>query len=121
LTGVIFARSEISIKQVPNGLSNTFLVGEKYLDPNHYFDGADPSDNECTFVGFDNDTQRTTWTDPNNTKYRNPHQDTPGIEDGEYFGSAHPGGVNMLYCDGSVQFISYTVDPAVFKRAGNRN
>jgi prepilin-type N-terminal cleavage/methylation domain-containing protein/prepilin-type processing-associated H-X9-DG protein len=121
LTGIIFLRSTTQIRHVTNGLSNTFLVGEKYLDPNHYSDGADPGDNECSFVGFDNDTQRVTWTDPNIKTYRNPHQDTLGIRDTEYFGSAHPGGLNMLYCDGSVQFINYSVDQAVFTRAGNRN
>jgi prepilin-type processing-associated H-X9-DG protein len=32
------------------------------------------------------------------------------------FGSSHPGGVNMLNCDGSVRFIKFTVDPSTFRR-----
>jgi prepilin-type processing-associated H-X9-DG protein len=36
------------------------------------------------------------------------------------FGSAHPMGLNMLRCDGSVENVSYAVDPAVHRRAGNR-
>jgi prepilin-type processing-associated H-X9-DG protein len=120
-SGVIFQRSEIRIPQITNGTSNTFLVGEKYLNPNHYEDGVDPGDNENIFVGFDNDNSRGSYQIPTVTAYHNPHQDTPGLADTEYFGSAHPAGVNMLYCDGSVQFINYSVDPTVFSRAGNRN
>ena len=47
--------------------------------------------------------------------------DRPGLTDTFRFGSAHGSGVNMVYCDGSVQHLSFTIDPAVFKRAGNRN
>jgi prepilin-type processing-associated H-X9-DG protein len=36
------------------------------------------------------------------------------------FGSIHPAGVNMMYCDGSVHHITYTIDPLVFRSGGNR-
>jgi prepilin-type processing-associated H-X9-DG protein len=36
------------------------------------------------------------------------------------FGSAHPSGVNMLYCDGSFRLVSYAVDPRVHHQAGSR-
>jgi len=47
-------------------------------------------------------------------------KDTFGVGDTFRFGSAHSSGVNMLYCDGSVSYVTFSVDPTVFKRAGNR-
>jgi prepilin-type N-terminal cleavage/methylation domain-containing protein/prepilin-type processing-associated H-X9-DG protein len=112
-TGVIYQRAGIPLVWITNGTSNTFLAGEKYLNPNNYSNGADGGDNESMYAGFDNDVARDTASPP--------MKDNPGVGDTFRFGSAHTGGVNMLYCDGSVQFITYSVDPAVFKRAGNRN
>jgi prepilin-type processing-associated H-X9-DG protein len=113
LTGILYLRSDIRIARITNGTSNTFLIGEKYLNPDHYETGTDGADNEHMYVGYDNDTTRTTY-------YR-PLQDTRGTTDTFRFGSAHTGGLNMVYCDGSVHFVAFAVDPDVFKRAGNRN
>ena len=112
-TGVIFQRSDIPLRDVWNGTSNTFLAGEKYLNPNAYDNGSDPADNENMYVGFDNDISRSTDFPP--------QKDTPGYGNTFIFGSAHTGGLNMLHCDGSVVFINFGVEPAVFQRAGNRN
>jgi prepilin-type N-terminal cleavage/methylation domain-containing protein/prepilin-type processing-associated H-X9-DG protein len=111
-TGVIFRRSMIRINHVTNGTSNTYLAGEKYINPDNYATGTDGGDNENMYVGFDNDVSRTT--------YWPPLQDKPGYVDTNRFGSAHAAGINMLMCDGSVQFVSYAVDAAVFLRAGDR-
>lgn len=35
--------------------------------------------------------------------------------------SEHPGGVNMLFCDGGVRFIFATIDPSSFAAMGTRN
>ena len=37
------------------------------------------------------------------------------------FGSAHSGGMNALFGDGSVQFISYDIDRENFNRYGHRH
>jgi prepilin-type N-terminal cleavage/methylation domain-containing protein/prepilin-type processing-associated H-X9-DG protein len=113
LTGVIFQRSYITFASITNGTSNTYLIGEKYLNPDHYSDGLDPSDNENMYVGFDNDLYRSTDFPP--------MQDRQGLTNTFIFGSNHAGGLNMAYCDGSVHFISFDVDPAVHMRAGNRH
>jgi prepilin-type processing-associated H-X9-DG protein len=113
LTGIIFRRSEITIAAIQNGTSNTYLAGEKYLNADHYLDGVDNADNETLLIGFDNDVHRVT--------YAPPYRDRRGYSNTVSFGSAHPAGLNMLYCDGSVQFINFSIDPAVHRRAGNRN
>ncbi len=110
--GIFFTRSTVNFGQITRGTSNTFLAGEKYLNPLNYYTGADPGDNEAMYVGFDNDINRTTFFPP--------LQDKPGLTDTFRFGSAHPAGMNMLYCDGSVHFITYDVDPAVWTIQGCR-
>jgi prepilin-type processing-associated H-X9-DG protein len=112
LTGVVFLRSAIRFADISNGTSSTFLLGEKYLNPQRYVDGRDEGDNDNAFVGFDNDVVRSTSEAPK--------RDLAGESNASRFGSPHASGVNMLYCDGSVQHLSYHIAPAVFARAGNR-
>jgi prepilin-type N-terminal cleavage/methylation domain-containing protein/prepilin-type processing-associated H-X9-DG protein len=111
--GLIYQRSEHRISDITNGTSNTYLLGEKYLNPHDYFTGNDPADNENMYVGADNDVNRMTLSAP--------LRDTWGYQAALRFGSAHVGGCNMLYCDGRVEIVAYDVDPAVHKRAGDRH
>jgi prepilin-type N-terminal cleavage/methylation domain-containing protein/prepilin-type processing-associated H-X9-DG protein len=112
LTGVIFRRSEIRIPDVQRGTSNTYLIGEKYLNPNNYTTGQDGGDNETMYTGYNNDVNRCSWNAP--------LQDRAGLGNTLRFGSAHPGGVNMLYCDGRVEVVAYGVEELVHRVAGSR-
>lgn len=38
-----------------------------------------------------------------------------------HFGSAHPGGINTVFADGSVHSIPYDIDLNVFNALGTRN
>jgi prepilin-type N-terminal cleavage/methylation domain-containing protein/prepilin-type processing-associated H-X9-DG protein len=110
--GIFYRRSQVKISDITNGTANTYCLGEKYLNPVNYLTGHDGGDNESMYIGFDVDINRNT-VDP-------PIPDTAGREDWQRFGSAHAGGLNMAYCDGSVRFVGYDVDPAVHRRAGDR-
>jgi prepilin-type N-terminal cleavage/methylation domain-containing protein/prepilin-type processing-associated H-X9-DG protein len=112
MTGVSFQRSAIGLHNITDGSSKTYLIGEKYLNPANYDTGADPSDNETWCTGYNNDTFRNTS--------QLPLQDTQGFSSTIRFGSTHPGGLNMSFCDGHVETVNYDIELAVYKSSGNR-
>ena len=121
--GPIFAGSEVTVRDITDGTSSTYLVGEKYMMPSWYDTGEDPGDNENMYMGDNEDILRWTWlgADQNNLVYKvTPMQDCPGYEARSHFGSAHPSGLNMGMCDGSVHHISYEIEPTIHRDLGNR-
>jgi prepilin-type N-terminal cleavage/methylation domain-containing protein/prepilin-type processing-associated H-X9-DG protein len=112
--GIFFPGSYVKHAQVKDGLSNTILVGEKYLYPDRYETGADPGDNETMYMGDNGDIVR--WTGPNFPA----SQDRFGYDTWKPFGSAHSGNFNVAMCDGSVRNLSYTIDGETYRRLGNR-
>jgi prepilin-type N-terminal cleavage/methylation domain-containing protein/prepilin-type processing-associated H-X9-DG protein len=120
--GVAYQRSTITIKDIVDGTSHTYLAGEKYLSPDSYHTGADFSDDQPLLSGDDFDIYG--WTD------QAPMRDRRGTGDKTRtpFGSAHPGGFNMAMCDGSVDTVSYdiaypsgTLDLTLYKQMSCRN
>jgi prepilin-type processing-associated H-X9-DG protein len=119
-TGIFFRRSRIRVKDITRGSSNVLLVGEKYLNPQHYTDGTDSAENEGMYVGFDNDLYRTTYYDSSNPTSYYPRRDLFGFSSDKLYGSAHGGGFNVAYCDGHVDTIAYDIDLAIFSKMGTR-
>jgi prepilin-type N-terminal cleavage/methylation domain-containing protein/prepilin-type processing-associated H-X9-DG protein len=108
----------VSFRQIGDGASNTMLIGEKRLVPSKYETGSWHDDRGWT-DGWDPDTMRSTMfplkadSEENDTSPQNflPYS----------FGSAHPGGMNCVYADGSVHLINYEVDRDVFIYLGNKD
>jgi hypothetical protein len=97
-----------SAKSIVDGLSNTYLVGEKAMDILHYETGRDVGD-RGPVAGLRSDGAAA------NSYVRFAAQ--PGAVDVENncrachnFGSAHPWSWNMSMADGSVHALSYQMD-----------
>ena len=112
LTGVGFQRSEVGIRHITDGTSNTYLIGEKYLDPLNYETGLDNADNETWCTGYNNDNFRNAFSLP--------LQDQPGLADQFRFGSAHPGVWHMAFSDGHVESLSFDIELEVHRANANR-
>jgi len=116
--GVIFRRSAVKFREITRGTSNTYLIGERYLNSLNYQNGTDTADNEAMYVGMDNDLVRSCYN--GSTDYQ-PRQDLKAYTNTKCYGSAHFGSFNMAYCDGHVDVIEYSINLTVFCRSANRN
>jgi len=107
--GVFFGNSAISIKNITDGTSKTFAIGER--------------DKFClaaTWIGVRNPFGPDMWSSnwALGHVYFKLNYPLTGNHDTctESFSSAHPGGGFFAFCDGSVHFISDDID---FNAAGN--
>ena len=119
--GITHCGSTIKIRHVTDGLSKTYAVGERYIDPVHYLDGVLHSNDWSMYVGIQDDILRTTYYRSTANRGAPPTQDTPGLSLDANFGSAHPGGCLFVLCDGSVQSVAYDVELVIHWRYGGRN
>ncbi|MGI9456091.1 MAG: DUF1559 domain-containing protein [Aeoliella sp.] len=117
--GICFIRSEIQMRQVADGTSHTYMVGEKYMSTLHYESGLDLGDNEPGFTGPNIDTYRSTSRERNNGTRLALRPDDEG-DNRWTFGSAHGAGFNMAYCDGRVSLVTFDVDPQLHANQGDR-
>jgi prepilin-type N-terminal cleavage/methylation domain-containing protein len=112
-TGVVRQNIPVHISEITDGLSNTLMVAEKRL--NKQFLGQPQSNDYIGYTaGWENDVVRST-DEP-------PQPDYSGDDDGreDLFGSSHTARFHAVFADGSVQSISYSIDPTVFMYLGNR-
>jgi hypothetical protein len=128
----------ISSSDVTDGESNTLLVGEKWLSSNNqnvppydnwynerWSGGGSCIDNEGWCEGWDNDTICTSADSSAGKGGRivPPQNDRVGgvWGCGYVFGSAHTMGMNSVFCDGSLHFLSYSINPTVWSNLCCRN
>lgn len=143
LNGVSHQLSKVTISQVEDGTSKTYLIGEKYVSSSNYETGADIGDNESSCTGSNNDNYRVSGVRlsvggpvvglPPLQHYPNePGNVPPGLPTAtadpswpplstRTYGSAHSAGFHASLCDGSVTFIAYDVDLDVHRDYGDRN
>jgi prepilin-type N-terminal cleavage/methylation domain-containing protein/prepilin-type processing-associated H-X9-DG protein len=124
--GIFFRNSATQIRRITDGTSQTIAVGERaeflgeatwvgsvtdaYIPPDSEdSDDADEYESDPSMLVLG-------WTG---------EEESPGDPEGDsdMFYSMHPSGVNFLFADGHVLFLTTDTDPSVFKaistRAGN--
>ena len=105
-------RRSIVLGQISDGTSNCLLLGDKRLNV-AAMGGPQGDDNEGFTASWDHDTVRVTNQIP---------LPDPRTGDGQTrFGSSHSGGFMCVNADGSVRFLSYSVDAAQFNWYGIRH
>jgi prepilin-type N-terminal cleavage/methylation domain-containing protein/prepilin-type processing-associated H-X9-DG protein len=122
--GIVWVGSMCKVADIKDGLSNTYLLGEKWMNPDFYLNGGDLGDNEAALIGFNEDIVR--WTGikalgtVNSAATTAAEPDTPGLGLRLVFGSAHANGFQMAFCDGSVAMINYSMELRIHRYLGSR-
>lgn len=106
-------------KNVADGLSNTYMIGEKAMNISNYHNGKDYGDRAPVFGWRDNSTAAHSYVR---------YAARPPIVDQDEscnachdFGSAHSSGWNAAFMDGSVRHMSYSLELLIHQDAGSIN
>jgi prepilin-type N-terminal cleavage/methylation domain-containing protein len=120
-SGISHCASEITIAAITDGLSNTYAVGERSIPPAYYENGQLHSNDWSMYVGVQDDIYRSAFLHSSGRPAYVPLPDRDGLAVDQFFGSAHQAGCQFAYCDGSVQLVSYDVEPLVHWQSAHRN
>lgn len=113
-TGVVFRGSTVRSAHLRDGMSNVYLLGERFVLQGQSQTSTSLGNQDGWLVGFDDDTIRLTAASPEQDGTRA----ATGFEG--RFGGPHAAGFPMAMADGSVQLIPYDIDPTTHQRLGNR-
>ncbi|HZZ79407.1 MAG TPA: DUF1559 domain-containing protein [Gemmataceae bacterium] len=141
--GVLYAGSKVTLVGITDGTSNTLMVGEHPPSNDFlfgwWFDGAGLDNtgemetlmntqgwNQTTIVNFVNWGYYPAYSDCLGSAAATYSGFAKGDPNGSHchighYWSFHPGGMNALFCDGSVRFLSYSITPANFSALASRN
>jgi len=103
-----------TLTQISDGTSNTIMVGDKRLNISG-LGGYQGDDNEGYTSGWDHDVMRYA-----STSYP-PGPDPTSGDGGQRFGSSHTSGLNIVFCDGSVRLVPYSINTTVWQALGTAN
>lgn len=103
--GFVHRMSRVTAGHILDGMSMTYLVGEKFMATDRYRTGTDAGDSGVLFAGYSS----------SNTRFglEAPRQDDRNVSAPTAFGGPHRAGFTIAFGDGSVRTLPYEIDPAV--------
>ncbi len=126
--GVIFRRSRIRLRDITDGLTTTYLLGEKYVDPASLATGLSDDDDQCLYSGHDRDVLRVGLEPPSQDRAGFDPVTVTGVAGSANkfpapiaFGGPHPDTCGMAMADGSVRPVASTIAVAIHRAAASRN
>jgi prepilin-type N-terminal cleavage/methylation domain-containing protein len=113
--------NKVSLKNVPDGSSNTILIGELSWDSGAQRVWLVASASRTYHNSYDYTSKNVRW--PLNTAWRAlQNQPASGYDNNDMsFGSRHPGGCHIGMGDGSVHFISQDIEITTLKALASRD
>ena len=121
--GLMFLNSQVRLDEIYDGSTHTLLIAETL-----------ERTDDLGWVSGTRATLRNTNKIEERVPQFPPPQDSgmmgeeeekePDVAASLYvggFGGHHPGGLNAVFADGSTRFISESIDPALWRQAGNRS
>lgn len=123
--GIGFQRSQVKLAEITDGTTHTFMVGEKFIEPARYLTTGHGDHHGMYILYWDtfryaSDTPETVLRRDENLGNIQTMRDVNSCCTSR-FGSPHPGGAQFVMCDGSVQSVSYSIDPIVYRTIGSRD
>jgi prepilin-type N-terminal cleavage/methylation domain-containing protein len=115
MDGMAGRMTRLQAASVFDGLSNTYLIGEKQVASDAYRTGSDEGDSAPLLAGYSSSTSRWAIVPPAQD------EKLATKTDARAFGSGHRGGWNVAYADGMVRTMSFDVDATVHKQLSSRN
>ncbi len=111
--GVLFLNSSMGERDLPDGLSQTLIVGEGYNDPSSLLGWMSGTRSSLRNGGTTiNSMTPRNWRNATLAATR-PDTTQPDYVGG--FGSNHTGGGHFVLGDGSIRFLSENIAPAVYR------
>jgi prepilin-type N-terminal cleavage/methylation domain-containing protein/prepilin-type processing-associated H-X9-DG protein len=113
-------KSQTTFASITDGLSNTFLIGEKHAQPGRYGTN-DPADINATagdssIYNGDHPWVISRVAGPNNLLALSPNERFHS-----QFGSVHPGLCQFVFCDGSVRSLSTSTSGTILSLLAQRS
>lgn len=115
MDGMAGRMTRLQAASVFDGLSNTYLIGEKQVASDSYHAGDDEGDSAPLLAGYSSNTSRWASVPPA------ADERLATKTDARAFGSGHRGGWNMAYADGMVRTMSFEIDAKVHQQLSSRN
>lgn len=108
VSGILYGGSEVTFRDVTDGTSHVFMVGESRYG--NAFWGSSAKQDNCAF------SQNLAGAQDQINLF--PYA---GVHSTRGFSSFHPGGCQFAMVDGSVHFVTETIDLTVYQQSGQRD